>query len=189
MGSVLQIGGSPSCGDMDKADLKQEFKDLRASFSGRPIQADAVLKALKEFGTLSLCFSSPKPPGFFQKSNIKCYMTGTEVIESIVANQSPGSSPTDFLKIICNNQSAELPFGGGGGSVRQLRATSPLGDIGDSNITKIFDNISFFKGEVIVDQVKVGLVGIILFLVIVVFLLLVFLRRPSYASEGMQDYT
>jgi len=116
------------------------------------LQPDAIKRALKDLGTLTIDLEGSKAPGFFQRLETKCVLSLKDIIDQI--NRTP-SSPSKTLR--SSASSPDLP---------------PVIKVLTDN-----DLISFSQGEIKTDWIRIGLSAGVLFLLVVVLLLL--MRKPQ----------
>lgn len=181
--SWLSFGGAKTCTDLQEADFKAELKGvknvLQSAASTGALDWNALLLALEKFDTLSVRFTSPKPPGFFERIEPLCSLNGSEFNDWVKTVNLPGawSSSSGFKGVRAGFPEA-MRAGGLGDPI-----APPPGAAGSPAAKKNFlDNVGLMKSEVKPDWVRIGLLGGNLLLLILLIFVLVYRGReaPSY---------
>ena len=72
MEKILEFGGAPNCSDDQKKAFLQHATSLYTLLTTTPADLDAIKKALKDMGTVTIDLEGVKAPGFFQRVATKC---------------------------------------------------------------------------------------------------------------------
>ena len=167
--SVLQMGGARACNSQDAKDLVKQIKDLIAV--DPQSTDDALLDKLEKLGTFSISLQNVKPPGFLQKIDTLCVLSGKDALNTFCQMVPP--YPPD------------PPVG----STSYSTGLSPGACAGSTpKISKLLDNISLLKGQVKPDWVRIGLLGAVLFMFLVILALLATRHSSSATYPAPMPY-
>ena len=150
MDKILEFGGASKCSNDQQTTFTKQVDTLMSLITAQQPDVDAVKKAMKDLGTLTLDLEGSKAPGFFQRLETKCVLPFRDIIPA------PSSAVSSALK-----------------SLRSSTRSSVSDPIPD----EIKDLISFSQGEIKTDWIRIGLSAGVLFLLVVVLLLL--MRKPQ----------
>jgi len=188
--SWLSFGGAKTCTDLQKADFSAGLKGvvdvIRKAWPTDSWDFDDLRSALEKFDTLSVRFTSPKPPGFFERIEPSCFLTGSEFSDWVktLKLSGAGSSSSSFKGVPVGFPGAMRAGGLGGLVPADSFAGSPAGS--PAALKNFLDNVGITKSEVKPDWVRIGLLGGNLLLLILLIFVLVYRGReaPSYYGYG-----
>ena len=159
MEKILEFGGAPKCSDDQKKAFLQHATNLYTLLMTTPPDLDAIKKALKDMGTVTIDLEGVKAPGFFQRVATKCVTP----LKDIMIPPTPAPPPPPAY----------------GGLRSKALMSWPPDKIPDALMKQLAqeDIISVSQGEIKPDWIRIGLSAGVLFLLVVVLLLL--MRKPQ----------
>jgi len=156
MEKILEFGGAPNCSDDQKKAFLQHATNLYTLLTTTPADLDAIKKALKDMGTVTIDLEGVKAPGFFQRVATKCVTPLKDIIIP------PTPAPPPAYGGLRSKASMPWPYKIPDALMKQLAQE---------------DIISVSQGEIKPDWIRIGLSAGVLFLLVVVLLLL--MRKPQ----------
>lgn len=164
MEQILEFGGAPKCSDDQKKAFARQATHLVDLIMATPPDSDAINKALKDIGTLTIDFEGVKAPGFFQRVAPKCVLPLKDIINP---PSPPSPSPAAFAS---RNYAVS-------GAASKSGSDDPLAWLKKLSQDDPDGLFSVFQGEIKPDWIRIGLSAGVLFLLVVVLLLL--MRKPQ----------
>jgi len=174
MERILEFGGAPKCSDDQKQAFATQAANLVQLITAEKQDSDAINKALKDIGTLTIDFEGVKAPGFFQRVVPKCVLPLKDMINP------PAPSSRSSLAFASRKNAVYGAASKSGSFDFNCLLDCPLEllkMLGKYDPDGLF---SVFQGEIKPDWIRIGLSAGVLFLLVVVLLLLMRKPRTEY---------